>query len=57
VNPEDFIVRVCAEFLLKAVIALIQAIGTSDFAEDVTHALYARLERRGLLAAVKLPGL
>jgi hypothetical protein len=50
-NPEDFFARVCAELLLKAVVALIQAIGTSDFAEDVAHALYERLARRGPLAA------
>jgi hypothetical protein len=51
-SPDDFIVRVCAEFLLRAVLALIQAVGTSDFAEDVTHALYDRLDRRGVLPAL-----
>jgi hypothetical protein len=50
--PADFLARVFAELAIKLVVAVIEAVGTSDFAQDITHALYARWHRSGFLAAL-----
>lgn len=49
---EDFFARVLAELAIKLLVAVIEAVGTSEFTQDVTHALYARWHRRGLVAAL-----
>jgi hypothetical protein len=55
----NFLETFAAELAVKVLVVIIQAVGTSDFTQDVIHALYTRGKRRGFLAALSsaLPSL